>query len=285
MSHIRLNLYVKAHPRNGKLRKRTNRRLKPGRPSRANELWYKAELLKIVRMMSKTAYDDLVPLFKYEQQGFQGDAVPVSVHEQLQRTAKKFGNIQSTATRLSRLAVQKNLEATDKQLVKHIQQAIGVNIQSALTNDGIRDALAEATKANIDLITSIPEQYFSKLEDRLATNWESGMRWEDLAKIVSNVGDVTESRAKLIARDQTSKMNGAFNEARQTSLGIERYEWQTAGDERVRETHAENDGKIFEWDNPPTETGNPGDDINCRCVAIPVFDLDDMEEDAGIEEE
>ena len=53
-------------------------------------------------------------------------------------------------------------------------------------------------------------------------------------------------------------------------MGIKQYIWSTSGDERVRDSHAENDGKIFSYDDPPP-TGHPGDEINCRCVAIPYF--------------
>ncbi len=47
------------------------------------------------------------------------------------------------------------------------------------------------------------------------------------------------------------------------------YIWHTQDDGKVRADHAANNGKIFAWDNPP-ETGNPGDDYNCRCWAGPV---------------
>jgi SPP1 gp7 family putative phage head morphogenesis protein len=46
------------------------------------------------------------------------------------------------------------------------------------------------------------------------------------------------------------------------------YIWRTAGDNKVRPSHASNEGKIFRWDSPPP-TGNPGDAINCRCTAEP----------------
>ncbi|MFO1242541.1 MAG: phage minor head protein [Rickettsiales bacterium] len=46
------------------------------------------------------------------------------------------------------------------------------------------------------------------------------------------------------------------------------YIWRTRGDGKVRASHAENNGKIFAWDNPPP-TGNPGEDYGCRCVAEP----------------
>ena len=44
------------------------------------------------------------------------------------------------------------------------------------------------------------------------------------------------------------------------------YIWHTQGDGKVRESHAERDGKVFSWDNPP-EGGHPGEGYNCRCWA------------------
>lgn len=36
----------------------------------------------------------------------------------------------------------------------------------------------------------------------------------------------------------------------------------------MRDSHQENNGKIFAWDNPPP-TGHPGEDYGCRCKAEP----------------
>jgi hypothetical protein len=52
------------------------------------------------------------------------------------------------------------------------------------------------------------------------------------------------------------------------------YIWRTSGDDKVRSSHAANNGKIFAWDNPP-ETGHPGEDYNCRCWAEPYYGFDD----------
>lgn len=277
MAHMTLQtlLAISGGPKK-KLRRSRKVFIKPSRPSRANELWYKAELLKLVRYIRRVTESALLPELKHHM--FGGDAMPADLSHKLNLLSGKFGDIKITARRLSREAVSKNLIATDLQLAEHVRQAIGVNIRPILTSDGIRGPLLEAEMANIELIQSIPDQYFAKLRLKLDKNFEQGGRWEDLAKDIEDVGDVTESRAKLIARDQTSKMNGAFNQARQTSIGIAKYRWQTAGDERVRPTHHANDGKIFRWDSPPSETGNPGEDVNCRCVAIPEFDLDGDDE-------
>jgi len=44
------------------------------------------------------------------------------------------------------------------------------------------------------------------------------------------------------------------------------YIWHTAGDDKVRESHAARDGETFSWDSPP-EGGHPGEAENCRCTA------------------
>ena len=51
----------------------------------------------------------------------------------------------------------------------------------------------------------------------------------------------------------------------------------------MRKDHKRLNGKIFSWNDPPvidTRTGrrgHPGDDYQCRCVAIPVFDFDTLD--------
>lgn len=59
---------------------------------------------------------------------------------------------------------------------------------------------------------------------------------------------------------------GYLNQAQQAAMKIEFYVWTTQHDARVREAHAERDGKIFRWDDPP-EGGHPSQDFGCRCYA------------------
>lgn len=50
------------------------------------------------------------------------------------------------------------------------------------------------------------------------------------------------------------------------------YIWRTRGDDKVRSAHAENNGKIFAWNDPPP-TGNPGEDYGCRCWGEPYYNI------------
>jgi len=142
---------------------------------------------------------------------------------------------------------------------------------------------------NTNLIRSISSDYFDKVQQDTYKHVQAGVYNKEYAKkikaeyeqefqsqfekgILQKRVTNAEARAKLIARDQISKYNGQLNQTRQTALGITKYRWVTSGDERVRETHRAKNGKIFDWNNPPSDTGNPGDDYQCRCIAEPVFD-------------
>jgi len=50
------------------------------------------------------------------------------------------------------------------------------------------------------------------------------------------------------------------------------YTWRTAHDERVRDAHTANEGRIFAWNEPPTG-GHPGHAHNCRCWAEPYYGI------------
>lgn len=269
MVGIKLNLFVKLHPHAHRLQKRRGRRLRPVRPSRANELWYKAELLRIVKLLRKSAERHLLPVLRLltSANGAVGDATPPSAESQFNSMKMEFGGVEGVAQRLAREAVLRNLQAVDERLKAAIKDAVKVDVQAIFANDHeLREAMAEATKANVALITSIPEQYFEKLEKAVSDNFVQGVRYEHLQSVVQHIADITESRAKLIARDQTSKMNSAFNSIRQQQVGIQKYQWQTMEDERVRESHAEMDGQECRWDSPPEvdgEPANPGEPIEC----------------------
>lgn len=292
MSHINLRFFVQGDPqRHARMRQR-KRLLKPVRPSKADELWYKAQLLGLTRHLRAMTEQHVLPSLKQLDQARTksgdamavGDGMPImpagALDTLLANATRQFVGIGQVAKRLANQVAQKSLFAVDDRLSKSVQSSLGVDISPALTTAGpIQAAMQAAIEANMQLITSIPDQYFDRIKQVISDGMQNGTSYDDMAEQIGQIANVTDSRAKLIARDQTSKMNGNFNQVRQTSLGISRYQWSTSGDERVRDTHAANEGLEFSWDDPPAETGHPGNDINCRCVAIPVFDLDGDDDD------
>lgn len=258
------------------------KRARPVRPSHKVELWYRYELRRIVDLCRR-AGDDIMSGLRPHWPATH-DSVAPGLEMMIEHTAARFGNIAGVADRLAALAAQKALSQTDERLAKAIQQAVGVDISSYLEPGQVADAFRVSVAANVDLIKSIPTQYLEKVGAAVEKSFAAGQRWEELAKEVKRIGDVTDARARLIARDQVSKMNSAFNAVRQSALGIRRYEWSTSHDERVRTSHRSLDGTTQEWASPPIVDGqaaNPGEPVNCRCVAIPKIELEDLAPDSG----
>ena len=155
----------------------------------------------------------------------------------------------------------------------NLKNQTGIDLSAYLRNSpNIVERVNELTVSNIQLIKSIRTQYLDKVQNAVMQAMVQGTLNKDLAEQLKKLGEDVESRAMLIARDQSSKLNAALTRARHEEVGIKKYMWSTSGDERVRASHAEKDGQIFEYTNPPADTGHPGHDVNCRCVQIPVLD-------------
>lgn len=125
---------------------------------------------------------------------------------------------------------------------------------------------------NVSLIKSIPDQYFNRVEQSVLRGIQSGKLTSAIKEEIQQAYSVSESRATLIARDQIAKFNGNLTELRQKSVGVSKYIWSISLDERVRPDHAEKEGNVYYWNDPPADTGHPGQDFQCRCSALPVFD-------------
>lgn len=101
----------------------------------------------------------------------------------------------------------------------------------------------------------------------------------DFIPILQNLGLMNQSlitRSLDLGLVQEAKMLGNIDkqlahwlmQSKQAETGMQ-YIWRTQEDDRVRSSHAANNGKIFSFDDPPS-TGNPGEDFGCRCWAEPI---------------
>lgn len=149
------------------------------------------------------------------------------------------------------------------------------------TELGINAQIARARDRNIRLVEDAHRAYAESVRAIIGDPANFNKPWEEIRDLLLARGDVSESRAELIARDQTLKLNGEIAQTRMKNAGVRRYTWSTSRDERVRPDHAALEGQEFSWEAPPVvdeRTGrreHPGQDFQCRCVAIPV--IDDLE--------
>lgn len=133
---------------------------------------------------------------------------------------------------------------------------------------------------NVSLIKTLPQETFSDIEQMLYRDGRRGLSVTKLKEQIIERFDATDNQSALIARDQVNKFNGSLTELRQTKAGIEEYTWLTSQDGRVRHDHDILNNTIQKWDKPPItvrtgkrsgERNHPGQDIQCRCNAIPVI--------------
>lgn len=146
------------------------------------------------------------------------------------------------------------------------------NIDLLLAEPYLDNALAMFAVQNADLISSVTDQLLDKVSNRIYDAFRNGDRAESIEQDIGSILDVSDSKASFIARDQIGKLNGQLDRLRQTEVGVSKYIWRGMDDERERESHRENNDQVFSWDDPPVETGHPGEDYNCRCYAEPVLE-------------
>jgi len=130
----------------------------------------------------------------------------------------------------------------------------------------------------IDLITSLPRDAAERVHKLTLEGLTNATRASQIAKEIMRSGDVSRSRALLIATTEVSRTHVEFQRARAESIGSTQFIWRTAGDSSVRPSHRALNGKVFEWNNPPlcdapSYHALPGGIFRCRCWAEPLVEL------------
>lgn len=152
---------------------------------------------------------------------------------------------------------------------------MGRSIQAELAGAQTGLVMRESMARQVDLITSLPLDAAKRVHELAIGALGSGDRPSEIAKKIMETGDVTKSRATLIARTEVSRAASEFTQARATSVGSTHYIWRGVRDRRERDSHWAMEGRVCEWANPPeVEPGkryHAGRYFNCRCYPEPVI--------------
>ena len=122
---------------------------------------------------------------------------------------------------------------------------------------------------------------------------------EGLVKEINEINEkYTAKKAKFIARNETGNLNAAVQRSQMEGAGFEMYTWMSMPDGVTRDTHRAMNGLVCRWDDPNVYSddggktwherkgsmfiGQPGQDYNCRCTAVP-FDPE-LDEDYSVKE-
>ena len=162
-----------------------------------------------------------------------------------------------------------------------VEKTLGINIlDDYYLGEFYTDQLRIWIDDNVGLISTLPDELLNEMQGIVEDGFLNGRSNRDIVKSIQERFGVSRNKASFYATDQLSKLNASITQQQQTSCGVEEYVWSSSRDQRVRDRHAQLDGTKHRWDDPPvvdTKTGrraHPGEDYRCRCVALPVFNIE-----------
>jgi SPP1 gp7 family putative phage head morphogenesis protein len=161
-------------------------------------------------------------------------------------------------------------------------------LQEEVAQFGMEPMLRTMAVHNAALISSIPSYVGEQITKRAQRLQLEGKRAGQIQKELRlAMPELAKSRIALIARTEISRAETDFTRVRAERIGLDYYQWETSKDQRVRASHRKLDQVLVSWSDPPAPDaliglkstlgpGHAGQFPNCRCIALPIADLDEI---------
>jgi SPP1 gp7 family putative phage head morphogenesis protein len=216
--------------------------------------------------------------------------LPMNIRASISESSSKFKaqqdalrdalNKMNTAPQIHYKEIVGRLDSMFIDLHKQFSTSIPKNLAVPMdVTPRMRETIAEDYTYNMNKY--IQDWYADdiiKLRGRVEEAVAVGYRADHMRDVLMAEYGVAERKALFLAKQEGSLLVSKYRETRYKEVGLMRYRWSTSHDQRVRHDHRELNEKIFDWDHPPitdqhTDARNhPGEDFNCRCVAIPIVE-------------
>lgn len=267
----------------------------------ADEKRYEEDLLKFVKLIERAVRTYIAPVVKGMDKRIdelrQDDLITdlEQAIEEVRRyiTASELLLINTLLFRARKLG-----RFTTKQVLDSIKNALSVEVgensllvdmfSSRVTNS-LEDRYRLFAAENSLLIRSIPNQMLDRVSIIVMEGYKSGKSTADLTQEISTAFDVTENRARLIARDQIGKLHSKIVRDEANTLNIDYYVFSDSNDAKTRPSHHAMHNKICKFGDPTVYKDDikdqwkkrssiggvelhPGEDFQCRCNFILIID-------------
>ena len=138
--------------------------------------------------------------------------------------------------------------------------------------------LVELHGALLGKLVQVNDTQRLKVRSRLIKGVAEGSSIGTLQESLSQLDNISNSRALLIARTETGMAASAVRFEGMQEYGIEKHEWLNANDSHVRDSHESVGGQVVKVGEKfknglryPHELGAPPSEVcNCRCDAVAV---------------
>lgn len=229
---------------------------------------YLAELRRLNLKIAKGVRDTILPAYRRE--------LTTDARESDFEALKAFvqGLLLTTNDTIKGLVMLESIKHTER-FMAGAKAVFGINLTGIVTGEDLEDYVDRAALRNAGLIKGMTDDLVKNVQRVTTTALVNGETAGQLQKKLKKEFELSDKRARLIARDQTSKMNAELNKIRQQQAGVDKYTWRTSRDERVRERHRKLNGIVYKYgEQTGAEDGQePGQPIQCRCIAQGVIEF------------
>lgn len=167
------------------------------------------------------------------------------------------------------------VEARERKQWADVSRVIGTRLRRELESAPLGGVIRSRMDEQVTLIKSLPLDAAKRVHELTLEAAVTSARAGEIAKEIMRSGEVSESRAMLIARTEVSRTATELTRARAERVGSTHFYWRTTGDSDVRRSHKALNGQVFRWDDPPEcDPGHralPGAIWNCRCWPEPII--------------
>ena len=243
--------------------------------------------------------ENMEPLLHGDSNNIKFDAIPGNAFKKMIYNLENWLSIympdiselpENSLNNVILLGLGKTADETFKFSEKDFKKTIekGIHVNPPTTAEWWGDMKTSWAEDNYTLITSNAKNYVSKIntltEQAIVNGLSPAKLKEEIKKATEGLSD---KHCKLLARDQIGKLNGQITQAQMEEIGLELYIWSTSYDDRVRDSHAIMEGALCRWDDATLcsyDKGktwehrpsgavqlHPGQDIQCRCIALAYY--------------
>lgn len=229
--------------------------------SRKAEAGYAVQLRKVARQVGH-----LVEGFNMAEPGFSSKVT--SVLQQYAQMIRPWAV--STGLRMVEEVGRRDMQVWDD-LADQMGAALRTELRTAPTGKALQFYLNEQVR----LITSLPTEAAERVHKLTIEATPTAGRAREIAKEIQRTGEVTASRATLIARTEVARTSSGFVMTRAQHAGSKGYIWRAVKDADTRPAHWKMNGVYVDWNKAPTledgTTTHAGMIYNCRCWPDPII--------------
>ncbi len=165
-------------------------------------------------------------------------------------------------------------------LNKKDKEIASMVVEKSLDDPDILQTQKEFIKNEKSMLEDVGKDYIEGIQQTAYEGFIQGQSLDKIADGMSEFTELSENKAKFWAHDQCGDVYAKYTETMHKKAGIENYRWKGMMDNHERDDHRELEGRIFSWAAGAIATGllskpgakHPGEDYNCRCLAIPTME-------------